>query len=254
MQLDGIGKVLEVWRYPVSSLAGERCETISVSPAGIAGDRRFGLFDQRTGLSAAPEQEPRWRPALFLSATLGEETLPQIWFPDEGPFWLDDSTLQQRLTGYFGFPVAVGAYGGMEDHADYRFPVISNRYTPEHLHLVTTTSLAHLAAIGAFAELDARRFRPSVLIETQGEGEFVENAWIGKDLRLGAMQVTVTEPTKRCGMTLVAQPEIGEEPNVLRNILRHNKRNFGAYARVSEPGEIAVGDRVTQLAASMLTA
>ena len=59
-----IGKVLEVWRYPVSSLGGERVPHVEVSPEGVVGDRLFGLFDGASGRTASPEQEPRWRPAL----------------------------------------------------------------------------------------------------------------------------------------------------------------------------------------------
>ena len=44
-----IGRVREVWRYPVSSLGGETLASITVSPEGIAGDRRFALFDPETG-------------------------------------------------------------------------------------------------------------------------------------------------------------------------------------------------------------
>ncbi|WP_164844744.1 MOSC N-terminal beta barrel domain-containing protein [Brucella pituitosa] len=51
-----IGRVREVWRYPVSSLGGETLASITVSPEGIAGDRRFALFDPETGLAAAPEK------------------------------------------------------------------------------------------------------------------------------------------------------------------------------------------------------
>ena len=52
-----IGRVVEVWRYPVSSVSGEMPGSVDVSPEGIAGDRRFGLFERATGKPAAPEQE-----------------------------------------------------------------------------------------------------------------------------------------------------------------------------------------------------
>jgi uncharacterized protein YcbX len=236
-----IGRVLEVWRYPVSSVGGENIDHIDVSAEGVSGDRRFGLFDQRTGLSAAPEQEPRWRPALFLSADRGDAAMPQIRFPDSGPFWLDDSGLDARLADYFGFPAGIGAYGDLTDGADFRFPVISNRYAPTALHLLTTASLAKLAEVGGFDALDRRRFRPSVLIETGDAEGFVENHWIGKTLSIGDLQVTVTEGTRRCGMTLVAQPGSAEDPGILRTIMRHNARNLGVYATVSDGGRIAAG-------------
>lgn len=67
-----IGRVAEIWRYPVSSLGGEPLDTVAVSPGGLASDRRFGLFDRSNERAAAPEQEPRWRPALLLTVTCGD--------------------------------------------------------------------------------------------------------------------------------------------------------------------------------------
>ncbi|KPF47437.1 MOSC domain-containing protein [Rhizobium sp. AAP43] len=241
-----IGHVKEIWRYPVSSVGGQRLDALSVSPAGIEGDRRFALFDPLTGLSAAPERDPRWRPALFLQAMRGETAhLPQLRFPDGSLHWLDDAHLDQRLLDHFGFAAHIGAYGGLADGADMRFPVVSNRYTPAPLHLVTTASLTRLSVIAGLPPLDAQRFRPSVLIETEEtESGFVENAWVGSSIRIGAAKVRVTEASRRCGMTMIAQPGMNEQPEILRGIMRHNARNLGVYAGVEEAVTLAVGDPV----------
>jgi uncharacterized protein len=239
-----IGRVAELWRYPVSSVGGQSLPHLDVSPAGIPGDRRFALFDPASGLSAAPEREPRWRPALFLDALRDEALLPQLRFPGGEIFWLDDSRLGQHLEDHFGFAAGIGAYGGLDDGADMRFPIVSNRYQPAALHLVTTASLRQLAQVSGVPPLDPRRFRPSILIETEeGEG-FVENAWIGQDIRIGSTPVSVTESTRRCGMTMIAQPEIDERPEILRGIMRHNARNLGVYATVADAVTITVGDPV----------
>lgn len=236
-----IGRIREVWRYPVSSVGGELLPSITVSPEGIVGDRRFGLFDPDTGLTAAPEQDARWRPALFLTARQLESGHPLLGFPDGADLALDDGALPARLQAHFGFPVAVGIFG----MAPFRFPVISNRYGPAPLHLLTTASLEALAQATALPPLDARRFRPSVLIETEDEEDgFLENSWVGHSLRIGEADVHVTEASRRCGMTLVGQPGIAEEPGVLRGIMRHNGRNLGVYAAPSQTVRLAVGDPV----------
>ncbi|MFN3718324.1 MAG: MOSC domain-containing protein [Rhizobium rhizophilum] len=235
-----IGRVREVWRYPVSSLGGEALASITVSPEGIEGDRRFALFDPDTGLAAAPEKETRWRPALFITASQPATGLPVLRFADGAEHALDDGALPDRLAEHFGFPVAVGIIG----EGDLRFPVVSNRYKPAPLHLVTTASLNALAETARLPPLDARRFRPSVLIETEeGEG-FLENGWLDHVVRIGVADIRVTEASRRCGMTLVAQPGLSEEPDVLRGIMRHNKRNLGVYATPAEPITLSVGDPV----------
>ncbi|THV17364.1 MOSC domain-containing protein [Rhizobium rhizophilum] len=235
-----IGRVREVWRYPVSSLGGEPLASITVSPEGVEGDRRFALFDPDSGLAAAPEKETRWRPALFVTASQPATGLPVLRFADSAEYALDDDALPDRLAEHFGFPVAVGIFG----EEDLRFPVVSNRYKPAPLHLVTTASLNALAETARLPPLDARRFRPSVLIETEeGEG-FLENGWVDHVVRIGDTDMRVTEASRRCGMTLVAQPGLSEEPDVLRGIMRHNKRNLGVYATPAKGVTISVGDPV----------
>ncbi|MDH4414210.1 MAG: MOSC domain-containing protein [Rhizobium sp.] len=235
-----IGRVREVWRYPVSSLGGESLASITVSPEGIAGDRRFALFDPETGLAAAPEKETRWRPALFITASQAATGVPVLRFADGAEHTLDDGALPNRLAEHFGFPVAVGLIGA----GDFRFAVVSNRYKPAPLHLVTTASAQALAEVTGLPPLDARRFRPSMLIETeQGEG-FIENHWVGHIMRIGHADIRVTEASRRCGMTLVAQPGLAEEPDVLRGIMRHNKRNLGVYATPGDTVIIRVDDPV----------
>lgn len=240
-----IGRVAELWRYPVSSVGGQPLQQIQVTPGGISGDRRFALFDPENGLAAAPEREPRWRAALFLQALRDEDArLPQLRFPDGEAFWLDDSRLAARLKSHFGFAVGIGAYGGLDDGADMRFPIVSNRYAPAALHLVTSASLRHLADMAAVPLPDHRRFRPSILIETTEGGSFLENTWIGHEITIGSTLVSVTEPTRRCGMTMIAQPEFDEQPEILRGIMRHNARNLGVYATVKSRVTIGVGDPV----------
>ena len=235
-----IGRVREVWRYPVSSLGGEALASIIVSEDGIAGDRHFALFDPETGLAAAPEKETRWRPALFITASQPATGLPVLRFADGAEHALDDSELPDRLAEHFGFPVAIGLVGS----GDYRFPVVSNRYKPAPLHLVTTASVSALADVTGLAPIDARRFRPSVLIETEDDAGFMENDWVGHTVKIGEAELHVTEASRRCGMTLVAQPGMREEPDVLRGIMRHNKRNLGVYATPTEGVTISVGDAV----------
>ena len=235
-----IGRVREVWRYPVSSLGGEALTAISVSPEGFEGDRRFALFDPETGLAAAPEKETRWRPALFITASQPATGLPVLRFADGAEHALDDGALPDRLAEHFGFPVAIGLVGS----GDYRFPVVSNRYKPAPLHLVTTASVSALADVSGLSPIDPRRFRPSVLIETEDDPGFMENDWVGHTVRIGEAEIHVTEASRRCGMTLVAQPGLAEEPDVLRGIMRHNKRNLGVYATPTEGVTISVGDAV----------
>ncbi|MBR0557396.1 MOSC domain-containing protein [Ciceribacter sp. L1K23] len=234
-----IGRVVEVWRYPVSSVGGEQLERISVTPTAVVGDRRFALFDSETGNPAAPEEEPRWRPALFLSAETGEDDLPRLRFPDGSAMGLSDASLKTRLSDHFGFAAEAGAYG-----SSGTLPSVYNRYEVSPVHIVTTASLARLAELAGTGEADRRRFRPSILIETDEGDGFVENGWIGRPIVIGDIGVAITEATRRCGLTLSAQPGIEKRPEMLRTVIRHNNRNLGVYGEPHASGIIAAGDAV----------
>ena len=44
-----IGKIKEIWRYPVKSMSGERLDRCAVGALGIPGDRGWALRDEQTG-------------------------------------------------------------------------------------------------------------------------------------------------------------------------------------------------------------
>lgn len=95
--------------------------------------------------------------------------------------------------------------------------------------------------------MDSRRFRPTVLLKTSGNTEFAETPWIGCRLQMAQAVIKVNEETKRCGVTLVAQPGLPENPEILRTLLRQNRRNLGIYCTVDVPGLINVGDAAIEL-------
>jgi uncharacterized protein YcbX len=113
------------------------------------------------------------------------------------------------------------------------------------LHLLTTASLVTMAHLNPTAAWDVRRFRPNMLIETAvGVEGLVEAQWSGHTLRLGALHVQCEMPTVRCGITTHAQPDLPQDPTVLRTIVREAEQALGCYASILTPGRVAVGDTV----------
>ena len=111
------------------------------------------------------------------------------------------------------------------------------------LHVLTTASLAALAAqLGA--AVDPRRFRANVVVETTGEPGLLEAGWTGGTLTLGACTAAVDCPTPRCSMPTRAQPGLPAAPEVLRTLVERAERCLGAYATVTRPDRVAVGDPV----------
>jgi uncharacterized protein YcbX len=208
--------------------------------SGAAGDRQYALIDVSSGLPAIPEKDVRWRKSLQLTAGFNEEAKVVISFPDGRAFSIDDARMKVHLTEYFGFPVAIAVYEDAK--AASSFPVTRHRHEHAPVHLLTTSSLGHLANFKRTGPIDVRRFRPTILIEADAADRFEEANWIGEELRLGSLTLCVREETKRCGVTFLAQPGLDEDPEILRNILRHNKRHLGVYCTVEGEGVIRQGD------------
>ncbi|QDM17292.1 MOSC domain-containing protein [Tardiphaga sp. vice352] len=237
-----IGRIAEIWRYPVSSLAGERVASASLTMDGVVDDRQFGLIDGETGLPAAPEKHARWRTALHLQAHSIAGQLPTITFPDGLCRPVDDRALNGLLSDYFGFDAVLAAHEAIDGYTD--FPRTGQRHPHFPVHVLTTASLRRLAEVRQTDAIDVRRFRPTVLIETVQATGFVEKNWIGQSLRLGAVGLRAEEETTRCGITFIAQPGVEDDPEVLRSILRHNKRHLGINCTVDVTGTLNEGDDV----------
>jgi uncharacterized protein YcbX len=103
--------------------------------------------------------------------------------------------------------------------------------------------MARLKALHPKGVPDPRRFRPNIVVDMEPiEGSFPETEWIGRKLALGDLLLTVTEPCRRCGFTIIAQDGFDEDADILRNLVRHNAHNFGVYCSVDHPSDVRRGD------------
>jgi len=115
----------------------------------------------------------------------------------------------------------------------------------EEIHFITTASIAYMRSINTAADWDIRRFRPNFYIETvAGLSGLAENAWVGKRLRIGAVELDVTAPTPRCGMTVRPQGELAYDKSILRSIVKEADQCLGVGAHCRTPGTVRAGDAV----------
>lgn len=92
-------------------------------------------------------------------------------------------------------------------------------------------------------QIDRRRFRPNILIETEGS-DLAEEAWLGCRLQLGSVTIETKKRTERCVMTSLAQGDLRFAPGILGDLHKANDSCFGVYPRVVSEGAIRVGDDV----------
>jgi uncharacterized protein YcbX len=109
---------------------------------------------------------------------------------------------------------------------------------------MTTASLARLGATAPDSLFDVRRFRPNVLVETGDPPGFPEDAWIGRRLRLGEVELAVETACPRCVMTTHPFAELPKDPAVMRALVREHGGDLGVYCRVLRPGRVHEGAAV----------
>lgn len=111
-----------------------------------------------------------------------------------------------------------------------------------------TLSLVNLASNEAVAEalhqdVSIHRWRGN--IHVSGLEPWKEFDWVGKSLRIGAVELKVEERIERC-MATTANPDTGlrdaDTLGVLNRTFGH--QNFGVYTVVTKSGEVVVGDTV----------
>ncbi|NJN51344.1 MAG: MOSC domain-containing protein [Gammaproteobacteria bacterium] len=112
------------------------------------------------------------------------------------------------------------------------------------LLIMSTNALDHLAAMATASRFDVRRFRPNLLVESDASGEFPENDWIGKRIRIGSAVIDVKMACPRCVMTTHPFADLPKDPRIMRTLVKHANGNLGVYATVVTPGRLRTGDAV----------
>ena len=274
--------VAALWRYPVKSMLGERLDAAMIGDRGIAGDRAYALIDLETGNVVSAKNPRKWARLFECRAEYleppdpGREAPPvRITLPDGAEVRSDDPGVDDALTSALDRPVrlATAATGPpmIEDlapdieviAADVRGTVSRGQiallapgtfFDAAPVHVVTTSSLAALAAANPASRFEPARFRPNLLIETAGDG-FVENAWVDHNLTVGrdvTLHLLMSVP--RCVMTTLAQADLPADKGILQTVARVNFIDIpglgsnpavGVYGLVTSGGQVSMGESIS---------
>lgn len=230
-----VGRVVALWRYPVKSMRGHALDAADVSWHGMSGDRRWAFI--RDGMERSN----------FPWLTIREK--PELW--QYGPVFTEPNDPERS-------PTIVRTPSGREyDVADPELAaelgdgvrvIKQNRgvFDTAPLSLITVQGLATLGArVGT--TLEATRFRANIVVDAPDAGEFPEETWVGRTLRIGGMRMRVDQRDQRCVMINVDPATTSKNPAVLRTVAREREACFGVYGSTVHPGRIVVGDVVTLL-------
>jgi uncharacterized protein len=276
-----LGRVRDLWRYPVKSMRGEPLHAARVIERGVLCDRGYALLDQETGKIASAKRPRLWGCLLQCQAqVVSADGAVRIALANGQELLADQDDADAALSALTGRSVRlvrtpppapeIERYWPDVDGLQLRDTVTSGRigqgapdgtffgYAP--LHLMTTASLARLQALYPRGQVDPRRFRPNLVIETpNGMRGFVENDWVGRRLAIGTeVRLRVTDPSPRCVVPTLPQGELIEDIGILRAVAEHNRPaapalddkrlpSLGVYASVQRGGVIRAGDTVVEV-------
>ena len=265
---------MELRRYPVKSMLGEKVDRIEVTERGLAGDRAYALLDVETGKVASAKLPRRWGVLFSCAATFLDEPdgagLPpvNIRLPDGSEVRSDDPGVDDVLSAVVGRSVHLTSEAPdvvvLEEEeldgttGDQQIGVLAPKRTffdGAPVHLLTTSSMETFSAAHPAGQWDPRRFRVNVVVDTAGAQGFVENAWVGSHALVGdELDLDVVIPVPRCVMTTLPLEELPADKEILQTAARENRRDIpmlgprpcvGVYGIPKTAGTIAVGDAVT---------
>ncbi|HVJ80007.1 MAG TPA: MOSC domain-containing protein [Planctomycetia bacterium] len=234
-----LGRVCELVRYPVKSMAGVPTESAFLGWHGLEGDRRFAF--RRLGdesdfpwLSASRLPELLLYRPVLLDPGAGHPPPTHARTPAGTDLEIRGDELRLEISERLGSGVELMQLrNGIFDDAP-----------------VSVISLATIAGIGQKAgmELDRRRFRANILLESHDREPFLEDRWVGGSLVFGDREtgaaVSVTARDVRCMMINLDPGTAAQDARVLKAVAGLNQNNAGVYGTVVRTGTIRVGDPV----------
>jgi uncharacterized protein YcbX len=232
-------RVVELWRYPVKSLQGERLTTAEVGTDGITGDRQWALFDVATGFGLTARRAPD---LLFAAGRLRADGGVEVVLPD-GTVTADDGVLSDWL----GRSVALLSAAAVTERRRYESPEDDlEERSGWHDWEGAAGGAFHdnadgrvsLVSTGTLGDWDPRRFRSNVVLDGAGEDTLT-----GSRARLGEVLLAVGDRIPRCVMVTRPQPGgIGRDTGVLKTIHRERGGNLAVGAQVLTAGTVRTGD------------
>lgn len=262
-------KIVSLHRYPVKSMMGEHLNACHITTNGIYGDRAFGVIDNKTGKLANAKNPKKWptmfrHHARYTKSFSIADTLPpvEITLPTGEVVDSTSENVNERLSHSFNRDVMLRSPSSASVEFEGYVPeeieeledrgTVFSRESPQEtffdiamVHIITTNTIDTLRKLAPESRIEARRFRPNIIIDVPDVDGFVEESWVNKTLQIGNdVKLKIIQPTGRCVMTTLAQGDLPNDINVLKTLVKENSGNFGVYAEVIQTGQVTIDDEV----------
>ena len=202
-----IGRLTNLWTYPVKSLRHVAHDSVEVLEDGLAGDRHAALF------VASEEHARSGKPYRGKE----DNRLHLLSKPEEA----------RRAASDRGVNLEVRNGERYYDAGDVA--LIFDRWVGE-------------VERGLGRRLDPLRWRPNLY--AVASADFSENDLVGARLQIGSVILRVVAPTGRCVTTTYDQETGESDGEVLRFVAQSRDNKMGVYCTVEQTGTLSVGDRL----------
>jgi uncharacterized protein YcbX len=221
-----MASVVEVWRYPVKSMAGERLDACEVAATGLVADRRWALVDGSPNRAGKPLTIREDDQLMAYRARLGRGGVEVV--TPGGAVVGVDGHLVSRLAAATSRPLTLRESEGANFDDS---PVL----------------LVNLATVAAFSveagmEVDHRRFRANLYVSGLSPEE--EIGWIGRRVAVGGAELDVVSRCERCVVITKDPATRATTPELLRVLTHTQGTCMGVYCQVARVGRVAAGDHV----------
>jgi uncharacterized protein YcbX len=271
-----VGIVKELFRYPVKSMLGENPAELDVAETGVVGDRAWALREANGRIVTAK----KWANMFEFRASYDYPPKPgaiapvRIELPDGRSLHANDANASEVISVLLGRKITldrarpdehargeidpqnvfsdVGVENVLPGFTEATLPdsfalVRGAFFDSASIHVLATGSLAHIRSlIGDDAQLDPRRFRPNIVVETDPRVTgFVEDEWLAGTLGVGgSVRIVRMQAALRCVMTTHRQTDLPRDLRILRTAAQHHQARLGVFASIGAAGKVRVGDQV----------
>ena len=209
-QVHPLGTVVDLWRYPVKSLAPEVLDIAHFDHRGVVGDRANALFVTSSGH------------ARMQKTYRGKE--------NERLHTVRESHDAVALAGARGVAIELRTEGPYFDLDPVS--IIFDTWLRDGERLVGRS-------------LEPLRYRPNIFARATSDFTARENELIDRILEIGDVALRVTEPIHRCVTPSYDLETCESDPRVLEIIARERANTMGIYAVVVRTGSMRSNDTIT---------
>ncbi|QMV45025.1 MOSC domain-containing protein [Cohnella cholangitidis] len=222
-------------------MGGESLNRTHVAAYGLYGDRSHAFADEslegweRYFTARGIPQLLKYQAKLVEGTASANEFPPiRVTSPDGHEFTWDEGLLGE-IQGYSKRKISMIRY--RPDSRD------SLAVDAGGILIITDRTLNKLEHFLG-REVDQRRFRANLVVTISDDRVQDEAELVGKRLRIGEVQLEVTEACERCSMITLDPDTLERDVAILKKVNEQFNLRFGVYASVVEVGDIGVDDTV----------